>query len=110
MPGIERDTNLDGLHIKLKALTWGGAVTILVAVALAAMWYQRVESELTQRTDDRYRARDAKADLAIRDARLDAHERWIKSLDEGMRRDLQDIKNEISKIREILFEEYRKKT
>ena len=81
-------------------------MTILIAVALAAMWYQRVESELTQRTDDRYRAKDAKADLAVRDARLDAHERWIKSLDEGMRRDLQDIKNELSEIRKMLFREY----
>lgn len=106
---MPNDSTIDGLHIKLRVLTWGSVVTVLVAVAMASMWYQRVESELNQRTEDRYRARDARADLAVRDARLDAHERWIKGLDDGMRSDLREIKLELAEIRKMLFERQERK-
>lgn len=93
--------DIDGLHLKLKTLTWSAAISCLIGVAMAAMWYQRVESAIQEKTDDRYRARDARADFALRDARIEGVERQMS----GLGSDLKDIKIELREMNRLLLQQ-----
>lgn len=98
---MTNDERLNGLSIKLKTLTWGSVASLVMCIIFAATWYQKVETALQEKTDDRYRARDAKADFAIRDVRLDAIERQISESYARLKEisaDLKELRSDIQRM------------
>jgi hypothetical protein len=95
----------EGVKIRLNYLTWSAVLGIAASVIAGSQWYSSVEnrvkileSAVQARTDDRYRARDAMADFAIRDARIGAIEGQVN----GVGKELGEIKSELRELNAVL--------